>query len=108
MLAIGVDRLVAGTFDLTSAFLTFGIGVPRAIAGGLPGRAAFQGGAGTYFLGVTLHYLIALSGAAVYYSASRRLLFLREHTLVCGMFYGIGFYLVMNLIVLPLSALHVT
>jgi hypothetical protein len=35
-------------------------------------------------------------------------LFLREHTLVCGMFYGIGFYLVMNLIVLPLSALHVT
>jgi hypothetical protein len=31
-----------------------------------------------------------------------------EHALVCGMFFGIAIYLVMNLIVLPLSALHVT
>lgn len=105
-LAIGVGGLVAGSFDLICAFLMFGIGVPRAIAGGLLGRAAFQGGAGTYFLGVTLHYLIAFSAAATYYSASRRLLFLRDHALICGLFFGIGLNLVMNLIVLPLSALH--
>jgi hypothetical protein len=108
LLAIGVGGLVAGSFDLACAFFMFGIGVPRAIAGGLLGRAAFHGGAGIYFLGVTLHYLIAFSAAAIYYSASRRLLFLREHPLVCGLFFGIGLYLVMNLIVLPLSALHVT
>jgi hypothetical protein len=104
--AILVGGFVAGSFDLTSAFITFGWGVPRAIAGGLLGRSAFQGGTGTWILGVILHYFIAYSAATVYCLASRKLDFLREHFLVCGIFYGMGFYLVMNLIVLPLSALH--
>ena len=34
--------------------------------------------------------------------------FLKEHFLVCGMFYGIAVFLVMNLIVLPLCAFHYT
>ncbi|HEY1904369.1 MAG TPA: hypothetical protein VGG56_18210 [Terracidiphilus sp.] len=106
--AIGVGGLIAGTLDLTCAFITFGPGVPRAIAGGLLGRGAFQGGAAVYALGVFLHYFIAFTAAAVYYAASRRLRFMTEHALVCGVFFGIGLYLVMNLIVLPLSALHVT
>lgn len=104
--AILVGGFVAGSFDLTSAFITFGWGVPRAIAGGLLGRSAFQGGTGTWILGVFLHYFIAYLAAAVYCLSSRKLDFLREHFLVCGIFYGMGFYLVMNLIVLPLSALH--
>jgi hypothetical protein len=107
-LAIGVGGLIAGTLDLTSAFIIFGRGVPRAIAGGLLGPMAFHGGAAVYALGVFLHYFIALSAAAVYYAASRRLRFMTEHALVCGLFFGIAIYLVMNLIVLPLSALHVT
>jgi hypothetical protein len=106
LLAIGVGGLVAGAFDMITAFITFGPGVPRAIAGGLLGRGAFQGGAGTYVLGFFLHFFIAFSAAAVYYAASRRLRFLTEHALVCGMFFGIAIYLVMSLIVLPLSALH--
>jgi Na+/alanine symporter len=106
LLAIFVGGLVAGAFDLTSAFITFGPGVPRAIAGGVLGRQAFHGGAGTYVLGVLLHFFIALSAAAVYYAASRRLTFLTEHALVCGLFYGIAIDLVMSLIVLPFSALH--
>jgi hypothetical protein len=32
------------------------------------------------------------------------LVFLKDHFLVCGVFFGIAVYLVMNLIVLPLSA----
>ena len=59
-----------------------------------------------YVLGVLLHFFIAISAATVYYAASRKLLFLREHALVCGLFYGIAIFLVMNLVVLPLSALH--
>jgi uncharacterized membrane protein YagU involved in acid resistance len=39
--------------------------------------------------------------------ASRPLTFLKEHALVCGLFFGIAVYLVMNVIVLPLCALHV-
>ncbi|HZR57791.1 MAG TPA: hypothetical protein VFA74_13030 [Terriglobales bacterium] len=32
--------------------------------------------------------------------------FLKEHPLICGLFYGAAVELVMSLIVLPLSALH--
>jgi hypothetical protein len=106
LLAIFVGGLIAGSFDLGSAFLTFGSRVPRAIAGGLLWRSAFQGGASVYVLGIFLHFLIAISAAAIYYAASRKLVFLREHALVCGLFYGIAIFLVMNLVVLPLSALH--
>jgi hypothetical protein len=107
LLAIVAGGLVAGSLDLGAAFVLFGAGAPRAIAGGLLGRGAFQGGTGTYILGVALHFFIALSAAAIYYGASRKLAFLKEHPVVCGLFYGIAVFLVMNLVVLPLSALHV-
>ena len=107
LLAILAGGLAAGSLDLGSAFVAFGANVPRAIAAGLLGRGAFQGGTGTYILGVALHFFIALSAAAVYWGASRKLEFLREHPIVCGLFYGIAVFLVMNLVVLPLSALHV-
>jgi hypothetical protein len=104
--AIFVGGLIAGALDLTSAFITFGWGVPRAIAGGLLGRTALQGGTGTFMLGVLLQFFIACSAATIYYAVSRRLEFMVEHAVVCGMFYGIAVFLVMNLVVLPLSALH--
>jgi len=105
--AILTGGLLAGSLDLASAFITYGAGVPRAIAGGLLGPAARHGGSGAYMLGIMVHFFIATSAAAVYYLASRRLAFLKHHPLVCGLFYGIAVFLVMNLIVLPLSALHV-
>jgi len=106
LLAIGVGGLVAGILDLLQACILFGWDIPLAIAAGLLGRQAFQGGAGTYILGVLLHFFIALSAAAVYYAASVRLVFLKEHPLVCGLFFGGAVQEVMNLVVLPLSALH--
>jgi hypothetical protein len=105
-LPILVGGPVAGTFDLIAAFVTYGPGSPRAIAGGLLGRSAFQGGPGTYTLGIVLHYFIAFGAAAIYCLASRKLEFLYDHFFVSGLFYGIAIYLVMNLIVLPLCALH--
>jgi hypothetical protein len=62
------------------------------------------GGLATWLLGVGLHFVIAFSAAAVYSAASRKLEFLKPHWFVCGLFYGIAVFLVMNLIVLPLSA----
>jgi Na+/alanine symporter len=106
LLAIGVGGLVAGTVDLLQACILFGWDIPLAIAGGLLGRRAFQGGAGIYLLGVFLHFFIACSAAAVYYAVSRKLRFLTEHPLVCGLFFGGAVQEVMNLVVLPLSALH--
>jgi len=106
VLAVAVGGLVAGTLDLTQALILFGAKIPLAIAAGLLGPQAFGGGAATYVLGVLLHFLIALSAAALYFAASRKLRFLSEHPLVCGLFFGAAVELVMRLIVLPLSAFH--
>jgi hypothetical protein len=106
LLAIAVGGLIAGSIDLLQASILFGWDIPLAIAGGLLGKQAFQGGAATYALGVFLHFFIALSAASIYYGASRKLVFLREYPLICGLFFGAAVNEVMNLVVLPLSALH--
>ena len=106
LLAIAMGGLIAGTLELTQACILFGAKIPLVIAAGLLGRQALKGGPGTYVLGVLLHFFIASSFAAFYYAASRKLAFLKEHPLVCGLAYGAGVELVMSLIVLPLSALH--
>ena len=106
LLAIGVGGGIAGTIDLLQACILFGWDIPLAIAGGLLGKQAFEGGAGTYVLGVFLHFFIAFSAASIYYVASRRWAFLIEYPLVCGLFFGGAVQEVMNLVVLPLSALH--
>jgi hypothetical protein len=106
VLAIAVGGLIAGTLDLLQACILFGWDIPLVIAAGLLGKQAFHGGAGTYILGVVLHFFIACSVASIYYGASRKLVFLTEHPLVCGLFYGAAVEEVMNLVVLPLSALH--
>jgi hypothetical protein len=107
VLAIAVGGLTAGFLDLTQALILFGTTVPLGIAAGLIGRqSAHAGGISIYVLGVFLHFFIALSAATVYYVASRRLEFLKEHWLICGLVYGAAVDQVMNLVVLPLSALH--
>ena len=107
LLAIGVGGLIAGALDITQAIILFGKEVPLVIAAGVLGKGALRGGgAGTYVLGLFLHFFIATSVATIYYVASRRLKFLAEHWIVCGLFYGAAVDQVMTLIVLPLSALH--
>ena len=55
-------------------------------------------------IGIALHFLIALTAAAVYVTASRRLPLLTNSPIVSGVIYGIAVYWFMQLIVLPLSA----
>jgi uncharacterized membrane protein YagU involved in acid resistance len=101
--------LIAGTLDITDALVFYGLrGVPpvrllQNISSGLIGRDAFQGGLGTAALGLLLHFVIAYSAAAVYYLLSRRFGLLTRHFIVCGLLYGLGVYLFMNHIVLPLA-----
>jgi len=106
LLAIAVGGLIAGALDLTQACILFGAKIPFVIAAGLLGRQALHGGIAIYFLGILLHFFIAFSATAIYYAASRRLVFLKEYPLVCGLFYGAAVEVVMGYIVLPLSALH--
>ena len=56
-------------------------------------------------LGLFFHFLIATTAAAVYYLASRQLRLLVNHLFISGPLYGIGVYLFMNFVVLPLSAI---
>jgi hypothetical protein len=106
-LPILVGGGVAGLLDMTSAFISFGRFMPIGIAGGIVGAAGRHVSVGQYILGLSIHYFIAFSAAAAYCLASKKLEFLRDHFVVCGIFYGIGFFLFMQLVILPLSAYHV-
>ena len=102
-----IGGAIAGTLDEICAFVTIGWNVPRLVAAGLLGPAARQStGVGVWILGFAIHFFVALSAATVYCLSSRRLAFLREHFVVCGMFYGIAVFLVMYLVVMPLCAFH--
>ena len=106
--AIGVAGFVAGTLDILQACILFGWDIPKVIAAGLLGPGVIRdGGAGIYVLGLVLHYFIACSAAGIFYVVSRRLRFMTEHWVVCGLFFGMAVELTMGYIVLPLSALHV-
>jgi hypothetical protein len=110
--AIVYGALVVGALDLLDALVFFGlrsgaapIRICQSIAGGLLGRAAFQGGAGTAALGVALHFFIATCIVVTFYLASLRLPVLVRHAVIAGLLYGLAVYGVMNYIVIPLSAL---
>jgi hypothetical protein len=111
-LAIFWGGLLCGILDLTSAFVAYvprgvaAIRIPQSVASGLLGPAAFEGGAATAALGICLHFTIALVAAAVFYAASRRIRFLTAHPFISGLLYGEVVYAFMNLVVLPLSAIH--
>ena len=110
--AILLGGLIAGILDISYACMfsyirrgTSPVVILQSVASGALGRSAFEGGAKTAALGLFFHFLIATTAAAVYYLASRRLRFLVNHPCIFGPLYGIGVYLFMNLVVLPLSAI---
>ena len=96
----------AGVLDLSAVSLRWRkpIRITQGIASGLIGPRAFQGGWATVALGTALHFGIAISAAAVYYAASRKLTFLTQRTILWGFLYGIAVYMFMSWIVVPLSA----
>jgi hypothetical protein len=110
--AILLGGLTIGVLDILDAFVFVGLRsgaqpmrILQSIAGGLIGRpAALAGGWSTAMLGLGLHFFIATTIAAVYVLACRLVPKLARHPLVFGPIYGIVAYLVMNLVVLPLSA----
>ena len=103
--------LVAGTLDIVFA-MTFwawkadipAVRILQSVAAGLLGEASFEGGLETAALGFALHFFIALTMAIVYYVAARRWPLLWRRAAPCGALYGLMLYVVMNLVVVPLSA----
>lgn len=108
--AITYGTLIVGSLDLLDALIFFGLRgatplrILQSIAAGLLGRASFAGGVATGALGAFLHYFIAFGIVITYFFASRKLRSLTDHAFVYGPAYGVAVYLVMNLVVVPLSA----
>lgn len=111
-MAVFAAGLAAGLCDITAAFVTWaprGImpaRILKGIASGLLGPNAFGGGVLTATLGLALHFLIAISAAAVFYAASRKISFMTKHPILAGVVYGVAVYFVMYWIVVPLSRFH--
>ncbi|HVU00344.1 MAG TPA: hypothetical protein VHE30_01280 [Polyangiaceae bacterium] len=108
--AILVGGLAAGILDAIDAVVAFKvvlgfdpIPIYQFVASGMLGPSAFAGGIATAGVGVGVHFLIAFSAAALFVLASTRLPLLRERHLAAGAVYGVGVYLFMNHVVIPLS-----
>jgi hypothetical protein len=103
--------LAVGILDGLFAFIFYGLilGVKplrifQSVASGVLGRASFEGGIKTFLLGILLHFVVATCIAAVYYVASLKLPVLIHRAVISGLVYGMIAYIVMNYVVIPLSA----
>lgn len=109
-LAILLGGLAAGFLDIVFASVLAGATPDRVfkyVAGGWVGLpAARAGGTEMVVLGAASHFGLAWIFAAFYVLVSRRLPVLRRRWFVLGLVYGAALHVFMNLVVVPLSAIH--
>ncbi len=108
--AILYATLAVGAFDAADGVVFRGlqgqspIQVLQYIASSLLGARSFSGGLASAGLGLIVHFAIALVVATIYILASRRVAVLRTQWALLGLLYGATVWAVMNLVVLPLTA----
>jgi len=110
--AIATGTIAAGLLDATFSIVldvvilrAFSLlGLLQWIASGAIGAAAFSGGLATAALGLGIHFVLAAIFAGFYYVVSRRVAALRTHPIPIGIVYGAAIWILMDLIVLPMSA----
>jgi hypothetical protein len=110
--AILYGALIVGVLDALDAIIVFGlrsgatpIRIFQSIASGALGPAAYSGGVRSALVGVLLHFLIAALIVTTYVVVSARVPALRRRPLLYGPLFGVVAYFVMNLVVIPLSAI---
>jgi hypothetical protein len=84
------------------------IQVLQYIASGAFGAASYNGGLATAFAGLVFHFVISFAAVCVFLSVYTRSNTVREYAPVVGLAYGAVVWCVMNLLVLPLSAVTPT
>jgi hypothetical protein len=77
----------------------------KGVASGLLGASARDGGMGMALIGVALHFIITFGAAALFYLIIKRLPWFVQRPLITGVLFGFAFLLVMNYVILPLSAI---
>lgn len=103
--------LIVGTLDILSAFvyvfLKTGKFIPFAIfkfiASGIFGNPALSGGTIIILAGLVLHYVIAFAFTIFFFWLYPKVKALSKNKVVTGILYGIFIWMLMNLIVVPLS-----
>jgi uncharacterized membrane protein YagU involved in acid resistance len=105
-----VSALIVGILDIgyaiVSAYVRAGtppLRILQSVASGALGRDAYAGGPATAAIGLGFHFLIAFIVTAIFFAAAARLPALTRRPVITGALYGIGVYLVMNFVVIPLS-----
>jgi uncharacterized membrane protein YagU involved in acid resistance len=103
--------LIAGILDIAYACAFWlvkadvsPVRILQSVAAGLLGDASFRGGATTAALGLGLHLIIATMMAVAYAVVARRWRMLIDRPWRYGIAYGLILYVVMNHVVVPLSA----
>jgi hypothetical protein len=99
--------LVAGTIDIGAACLInmrSPVVITHAIASGLLGPASFRDGAASAWLGLVLQWAMAVVIALIYGYAVDLLPGLRQRWIAAGLMAGVVTFVVMNYVVLRLSA----
>jgi hypothetical protein len=110
-LAVFAGGAAAAFLDGLAATVDFrmrGISFARlwqGVASGALGPSSFQRGKASVFLGLAFHGLIAMTAALVFNVAAIYAPVLLAHYVASGALFGISVYIVMNLVVIPLSAM---
>jgi hypothetical protein len=108
--ALLITILIAGSADILAAILILAKGhaeaVLRYIASAAFGKAA-QTGAGIIWAGLFFHYLIAASFVTLYFIIYSYIPVLKKNLVLTTILYGLFVWAVMNLVVLPLTHLHI-
>ena len=108
--ALLVGGSIAGALDILFAISfaacngTGPVELLQTVASGALGKAAFDGGVPTAALGLLLHFLLSYSWAGAFLLAAVRMSALVRRSMVSGIVFGIAVFLLMRLVVLPLSA----
>jgi uncharacterized membrane protein YagU involved in acid resistance len=105
--AIFLGGVIAATIDIGAASLISGRSptfIMQAIAGGLLGKATFDGGIGTMVLGTVLQEVMGILIATIYVVLSKIKSRLLRRWILSGLAYGVIVFFVMNYVVVPLSA----
>ncbi len=111
IIAIVQTWLIAGSLDATAATIHFmlrGGANPlrlfQFVASGIMGQEAFAGGIITGFVGLLLHYFIALVWTTLFFLGASKLPILLQNVIVSSIIYGVVVWLVMSQLIVPLSS----
>jgi hypothetical protein len=110
LITILLTGLLVGTLDAAAAVIQFIIPTWRNpvrifefIASGVFGTNAFSGGPVMAVIGLLFHYFIATAWTSLFFTVYPRIPWLAKNKVTGGLVYGVLIWLMMNLVILPLS-----